>query len=94
MTRYILPALLLGSCAAAQAVPVTTVMNFTRDDGEFVATVTTDAAGQTIVGHELRSGAPFSLRVARGRVTGYYNDRSVSYPVSEAGAAPLKTASR
>jgi hypothetical protein len=66
-----------GAAPALAGTPQT----MTRDGVTYVYSVDETARGTVIKGSD-QSGRQFSLRVANGRVTGYSNNRAVSFPVS------------
>jgi hypothetical protein len=68
----------VSAAAPALASPTQTL---TRDGVTYVYSVEETAKGTVIKGRE-QGGRPFLLRVANGRVRGYSNDHTVSFPLS------------
>ena len=93
MTKLVLTVLAGATLAAsACAAPLAQQMRFTRDGVTYVASVTDRATARYISGYEQSSGRHFSLRVAKGYVTGTFDGHEVAYPVP--AALTVSTASR
>ena len=93
MTKLVLTFLAGATLAtSAFAAPATQQIRFTRDGVTYIASVTDRDGARYISGHEQSTGRRFSLRVAKGFVTGTFDGNAVAYPAPAAPA--VATASR
>ena len=81
MTKFFRTFTLVALLSAATPVLAAETQTLTRDGVTYVYSVEQTAKATLIKGRE-QGGRPFSLRVANGRVNGYSDGRSVSFPLS------------
>lgn len=90
MSKLLISAIL---CTSLAAPALAETIKFSREGISYSATVRTVGDSQIISGRETKSGKPFRLRVANGKVTGIYGASHVAYPVPS-NTQPVVTASR
>lgn len=91
MTKIFRTLAALAFVSAAAPAFAGTPQTLTRDGITYVYSVEETARGTIIKGRE-QGGRPFSLRVSKGRVTGYTNDHPVSFSLNSVVRSNAQTA--
>jgi hypothetical protein len=81
MTKFFRSFAVVALLSAAAPALAAETQTMTRDGISYVYSVEETGTATLIKGRE-QGGRPFSLRVAKGRVSGYSNGHAVSFPLS------------